>query len=146
MLPWQLLSHFASAVCDDQQEERRANATPANTRDVTLWGIRTREECAADRIPAVVEGKCSVTTPLLSMPIPDFAYWLGKFVLKVRKKDASVYPTKTLYRMVCCFKRFFEQNKVYSVNPLSSNTPEFGEFRQNINRRGNEAVHSCGLG
>ena len=30
------MSHFASAVSDDQQEERRANATLANTRDVTL--------------------------------------------------------------------------------------------------------------
>ena len=74
------------------------------------------------------------------MPVHDFAYWLGKFVLEVRKKkDASEYPPKTLYRMVCCFKRFFEQNKVYSVNPLA---PEFGEFRQNINGRGNEAVTS----
>ena len=72
------MSRFASAVSDDQQEVPRANATPANTRDVTLWGIRTWEEWAADRVPAVVEGKCPVTTPLLSMPVPDFAYWLGK--------------------------------------------------------------------
>ena len=82
-----------------------------------------------------------MTTPLLSMPVPDFAYWLGKFVLEVRKKkDASEYPPKTLYEMVCCFKRLFEQNKVYSVNPLAPNAPEFREFRQNIYRRGNEAV------
>ena len=110
---------------------------------MTPWGIRTWEEWAADRIPAVVEGKCPVTTPLQSMPVPDFAYWLGKFVLEVRKKkDASEYPPKTLYGMVCCSKRFFEQNKVYSVNSLAPiNAPEFGEFRQNIqHRRGNEAV------
>ena len=99
---------------------------------MTLWGIRMCEEWAADRVSAVVEGKCPVTTPLLSMPVPDFAYWLGKFVLEVRKKDASEYPLKTLYEMVCCFKRLFEQNKVYSVNPLTPNAPEFREFRQNI--------------
>ena len=84
------MSRFTSAVSDDEQEERRANATPTNTQDVTLWGIRTWEEWTADHVPAVVEGKCPVMTPLLSMPVPDFAYWLGKFVLEVRKKkDAS---------------------------------------------------------
>ena len=31
------MSRFASAVSDDQQEVPRANATPANTRDVTLY-------------------------------------------------------------------------------------------------------------
>ena len=139
------MSHFASAVSDDQQEECRANATPANT-DVTLWGIQTWEEWATDHVPAVVEGKCPVTTPVQSMPVPDFVYWLRKVVLEVRKKkDASEYPPKTLYRMVCCFKRFFEQNKVYSVNPLASNAPEFGEFRQTLDAE-MKRLHRRGLG
>ena len=63
-----------------------------------------------NRVPAVVEGKFPMTTPLPSMPVPDFAYWLGKFVLEVRKKkDASEYPPKTLYGMICCFKRFLNR-------------------------------------
>ena len=42
------------------------------------------------------------------MPVNDFAYWLGKFILEVRKRDGHEYPPKSLYALVCCFKRHFE--------------------------------------
>ena len=48
------MSRFASAVSDAKQEECQANAMPANTRYVTLWGIRMLEEWATDRVPAGV--------------------------------------------------------------------------------------------
>ena len=109
VLPWRLLCLvlLLPSVMTNRRSAGRMLRLRIMTRDVnhvTLWGIRTWE-WAADRVPAAVEGKCPVTTPLLSMPVHDFAYWLGKFVLEVRKKkDASEYPPKTLYRMVCCFK------------------------------------------
>ena len=40
------------------------------------------------------------------------------------------YPPKSLYAIVCCFKRFFEQNGVHNINPISStNNAVFGDFR-----------------
>ncbi len=60
------------------------------------------------------------------MPVPDFAYWLGKFVLEIRKQTGTEYPPKTLYAIVCCFKQYFERNEVYDVNPLSPLDPRFG--------------------
>ncbi len=37
----------------------------------------------------------------------------GKFWLQVCKKDGCKYPPKVLYAMVCCFKRFCEQNSIH---------------------------------
>ena len=39
-------------------------------------------------------------TPLLEMPVEDFTYWLGKFVLEVHNPNKSEYPPKTLYALV----------------------------------------------
>ena len=60
------------------------------------------------------------------MPSANLAYWMGKFVLEVCKKDGKEYPPKTLYALVCCFKRYYEQNGVFDVNPLSSSDARFG--------------------
>ncbi len=58
--------------------------------------------------------------PILEMSLPDLSYWMGKFILEVRKKEGKEYPPKSLYAIVCCFKRFFEQRGVHSINPLST--------------------------
>ena len=60
------------------------------------------------------------------MPSANLAYWMGKFVLEVCKKDGKEYPPKTLYALVCCFKGYYEQNGVFDVNPLSSSDARFG--------------------
>ncbi len=75
------------------------------------------------------------------MPVPDFAYWLGKFVLEIRKQTGTEYPPKTLYAIVCCFKRYFERNEV-CVNPLSPLDPRFGNFQSTLVKR----LHGTGLG
>ena len=63
------------------------------------------------------------------MPPADLAYWMGKFVLEVRKKDGQEYLPKYIYVLVCCFKRYYEQHVVFDVNPLSSSDSRFGNFR-----------------
>ena len=69
------------------------------------------------------------------MPHVDLVYWMGKFVLKVHKKDGSEYPPKFLYALVCCFKHFFERG----VNPLTV----FGNFRATLDA---EMKHLHGRG
>ena len=67
-------------------------------------------------------------TPLLQISPADLAYWLGQFVLEVRKKDSTEYPPKSLYALVCCFKGHFEKNGVNGVNRLSVNCLTFTIF------------------
>jgi len=54
------------------------------------------------------------------MPVQDLAYWMGTFVLEVRKADSSEDPLKTLYALVCYFKQFYKASGVHNVNPLNT--------------------------
>ena len=97
-------TRFIEPVSDVAEASLRAGAIPSNTKASTEWGIRVWEEWAACRkiSTAGIDGVVPVNTPLLPA---DLAYWLGKFVLEVRKKDGSEYPPKSLYALICCFKR-----------------------------------------
>ena len=84
-------TRFIEPVSDVAEASLRAGAIPSNTKASTEWGIRVWDEWAACRkiSTAGVDGVVPVNTPLLQMLPADLAYWLGKFVLEVRKKDGS---------------------------------------------------------
>ena len=86
-----------------------------------------------------------VNTPLVEMPPTDFAYWIRKFTLEVRKADGSEYPPKSLYALVCCFKQFFEQNGIHGINPLNCDDVRFGDFRATLDSE-MKRLHRLGLG
>ena len=79
------------------------------------------------------------------MPPNDLAYWMGKFVLEVRKHDGKEYPPETLYALVTTFKRYFERNGVYTINPLNTGDPIFGDFRSTLDAE-MKRLHGMGLG
>ena len=139
-------SRFAAAIGDEQEGSMRLHAIPENTRSATDWGIRVWKDWAGARASSSSsEGRCSVSTPLLLMPVDDFAYWLGKFILEARKKDGTEYPPKSLYALVCSFKRFFETNERFDVNPLTPSDTRFGGFRQTLDAE-MKRLHKKGLG
>ena len=100
-----------------------------------------RSSSSHDREGVVVD----VNTPLFEMPPTDFAYWIGKFILEVRKTDGSEYPPKSLYALVCCFKRFFEQNGIHGINPISTSDVHFGDFRATLDSE-MKRLYRLGLG
>ena len=122
-------SRFATPVSDEAELEIRGTAIPAKTRAATEWGLRIWNEWASCRPPSLVNGVLAVDTPLLQMHPADLAYWMAKFVLEVRKQNGSEYPPKTLYALVCCFKRYYEQNGIHYINPLCPSDAIFGNFR-----------------
>ena len=75
----------------------------------------------------------------------DLAYWMAKFVLEVRKQNGSEYPPKTLYALVCCFKRYYEQNGIHYINPLCPSDAIFGNFRLTLDAE-MKRLHGLGLG
>ena len=79
------------------------------------------------------------------MQVEDLAYWMSKFVLEARKADGSEYPPKTMYALVCCFKRYYEVSGVHDVNPLDTADPRFGRFRQTLDAE-MQRLHAKGLG
>ena len=115
-------SRFASLVKNGTEEARRKSRVPQNTKNITDWGIRVWSDWSASRRVSESDdaSRAAVTTPLLDMQVEDFAYWLGKFVLEARKSDGSEYPPKTIYSLVCCFRRYFEANSWLTVSLTST--------------------------
>ena len=99
------MSRFAQPVSDADEIQVRASTLPGNTKASTDCGIRVSSEWAASRVTADVhhEGVVPVTTA--GDPL--------------RKKDGKEYPPKSLYTLVCRFKRYYEQTGVFN-DPLSS--------------------------
>ena len=87
-----------------------------------------------------------VNTPLLEMSAKDLSYWMGKFMLEVWKKYGSEYLPKSLYALVCCFKRYFRAHGVHDINPLAMvDNSVFGDFRSTVDAE-MKRLHSQGLG
>ena len=101
---------FAAPFDDNSEGQHRLLRVPIKTKQATAWGISAWTDWASARGASgssstsdSSSNRAEVTTDLLEMSVEDFAYWLGKFVLEVRKQDGSEYPPKTLYGLVCCF-------------------------------------------
>ncbi len=115
---------FGDPVADSEEQDFRSTAVPLKTRACTEWGLKVWSDWSKARAATNVHNAggasgnspipVSPSTPLLEMPAEDLAYWLGKFVLEVRKKNGDYYPPKTIYALVCCFKRFYEQNGIHT--------------------------------
>ena len=140
-----MATRFAEPVSDVSESILRSGAVPANTKTCTEWGVRVWNEWAQSRAAPVTGNISPPSTPLLELSIVDLAYWMGKFVLEVRKKDGTEYPPKSLYALVCCFKRFYEQNGVYDINPLIPSDARFGNFRATLDAE-MKRLHGLGLG
>ena len=142
-----MASRFAAPVSDSKELQLRANAIPEKIKSNTNWWTSVWTERAIARVssPVDLESRLVPTTPLLDMPPDDLAYWMGKFVLEVRNQNGSEYPPKTLYALICCFKRFYKQNGVHDVNPLCSADARFGNFRCTLNAE-MKRLHGSGLG
>ena len=95
-----------------------------------MWGIRIFESWKNERandnssaklckfgldVPAVQNLK----TDMLNMTAETLNFWLCKFVQEVRDKHGKTYPEKTVYQLICCIKRFYEENGKAEMNPLN---------------------------
>ena len=61
----------------------------------------------------------SLKTETLTMTAETLNFWLCKFVQEVRGGDGNKYPEKTLYQLICCIKRYYEENGRAEMNPLN---------------------------
>ena len=142
---FKMASRFGNPLTDFEVEQLRINSVPNATKASTNWGVCTWKEWSLTREVKEAEGVKNLSTPLLEMKEEDFAYWLTKFILEVRKQNGEQYPPKSLYAFVCSFKRYFEQNGVHHLNPLDTSNALFGNFRSVLDGE-MKRLHSLGLG
>ena len=91
-----MAARFARPVSDSAELELCATAVPTSTKAATNWGIWVWSDWANSRdADQQASSVLPVTTPLLELTPESLAYWLGKFVLEVRKQGGTQYPPKT---------------------------------------------------
>ena len=142
-----MAARFVNPVSDAEEVSLRSTAIPSNSKAATEWGIELWNHWAGSRSKSTadIDDIVPLTTTLLEIPAVDFSYWLRKFILEVRKQDGLEYPPKSIYALVCCFKRHFEQNGIHDINPLNVNDARFGNFRATLDAE-MKRLHGKGLG
>ena len=78
-------------VCDNEVEKRRESRISANTKVNTSWAVRCWEECVVERNVKVKKNSSKekyyeVNPDIKKVANEQLDYWLGKFVLEIRKK------------------------------------------------------------
>ena len=85
-------------------EQRRESRIPANTKVNTSWAVRCWEEWVVERNVKVKnsskEKRYEVNPDIKKVANEQLDYWLGKFVLEIRKKKEpeSAYSPNTVYQ------------------------------------------------
>ena len=126
------VKRFAEPVSDEQEIVLRAGAIPTTTKNSTEWGIRVWNEWAQAReesnTPAGEQrSTVPVTTPLLQMPSADLSYWLGKFVMEVRKMDMSTHQNPCM--LSCAASNGTTNSMVFTMStPSLLPTPFLATF------------------
>ena len=90
-------SGFSAPVSDDRMREIAKGSVLLNTKKNTAWTVNVfLEWCAArNNLPDVQE---TCPEDLLERADPgELNHWLCKFVTKVRKKDGSYYPPRSIH-------------------------------------------------
>ncbi len=125
-----MAKRFGEALNEEEASKRIKNGVPKTTQYKTQWGIRIFESWKSERTndygPAesckfgldvsVVE---SLKTDMLNMTAETLNFWLCKCVQEVRDRDGKPYPEKTMYQLICCIKRYYEENGKAEMNPLN---------------------------
>ena len=88
---------FGSAVDDEKEGNLRLQSAPESTKSATNWGISVWKEWVTACSTKAADVQCSVSTPLLAMPVDDFAYWLGKLFWKLERRTA---PSSMGFRLL----------------------------------------------
>ena len=114
-------------VSDNELEKRNVERILQGTRHNTTWAVGVLKEWAEIRNSKAVEG-CNdlhryVEPNILNLATDnEINYWLGKFVVEIRKKKpcGEPYPPNTPYQLCCGVQRYFRENGRADLN-LSEN-------------------------
>ena len=125
-----MAKRFGEALSEEESSKRLRNAVPKTMQYKTQWHLRIFECWKKKRrtgdgatesndfgLDVSVVG--SLKTETLTMTAETLNFWLCKFVQEVRGRDGNKYPEKTLYQLICCIKRYYEENGRAEMNPLN---------------------------
>ena len=119
-------SRFAAPKTATDIQEARRQGVPKKTQQDTSYCVRVWEQWRR-----YWKKTCGDTIPSLTDIIPsDLQHWLNYFLLEVRKKDGSEYPTDSLHHLCSGIMRFMRTNNCPSIDIFKDS--DFTEFRATL--------------
>ena len=124
-------------VSDAELEKRNFERIPQGTRHNTKWAVGVWKEWAEIRNSKAVN--CGddlyrfVEPKIVNLRSDnEINYWLGKFVVEIRKKKpcGEQYPPNTLYQLCCGVQRYFRENGRADLNLFEN--PCFKTFQDSL--------------
>lgn len=130
---------FATPLTDEEVEEKRRDNIPKKTQQDTEYCLRLWNEWRSYR-----QSKTSQNIPQLEeMTKKDLDYWLSRFVLEVRKKDAKEFPPNSLHHLCCGILRHLRACGSATIDFFKD--PELNNFRRTLDSE-MKRLQSSGLG
>ena len=122
---------YGSPKTSKEVEEARKRGIPVKTQDQNKWvGNIWREwvqYCLQYSCVEPEEKEHKLLEDFCKMSKQAMNFWLGKFVLEVRRKDGRPYSPDTLYQICCALLRLLREVDRADVNILAD--PMFCQFR-----------------
>ena len=125
---------YGSPKTSKEVEEARKRGIPVKTQDQNKWvgniwheWVQYRLQCSCvdpeEKEHKLLEDFCKMSKQAMN-------FWLGKFVLEVRRKDGRPYSPDTLYQICCALLRLLREVDRADVNILAD--PMFCQFRATL--------------
>ena len=126
-------------MTDEEVEGKRSANVPKRTQQDTEYCLRIWKQWHSYR-----QSKISQSIPQLEeMTKEDLDYWLSRFVLEVRKKNAKEFPPNSLHHLCCGILRHLRACGSASIDIFKD--PELNSFRRTLDSE-MKRLQSSGLG
>ena len=135
-------SRFQFASDDDDFEELSRGYVPQNTSADTQKCLKLFNEWAEERNKRFPQQKVPQNI-ILSDNLGDLCQWLCRFSTKIRKKDGTRYPPRTIHHYLMGIQRYIRTEKNSSVNIITQS--EFNPLKKLLDALYRK-LHSEGLG
>ncbi|CAB4021265.1 Hypothetical predicted protein [Paramuricea clavata] len=128
---------FGKARTFTEETEAIPTAIPSSTRYKNKWAVEVFKEwqyyraTKGETSSEVDDNVQTVDTLFQEMNGESMAYWLGKFVQEVVRRDGQKYPPRSLYGIVAGLKRYLdEKSGSLALNPLDKSDRGFLRFQK----------------
>ena len=130
-------SRYGCPVSTVQVEAMRKTGVAVKTQEQNNWAASVWHDWATYRrnmvSVEVEEEEHDLKEEFTEMSVAAMNFWLCKFVIEVRRKDAKPYAPDTLYQACCGLLRLLKEAGRAEVNMFTD--PRFHQFRGTLDAR-----------
>ena len=133
---------FSKQFFDEELKDKLMEGIPKKTKYNNNWSVNIWREWARQRnkLPETAQEKYQkVPEKLEKVTFAELEFWLSRFIVEVRKKDGTLYPSRTLEGIISGIQRHMrDELGRREMNIWSKDNPAFETFRMDMDVRRRE--------